>query len=286
MLLSPVEYVRPSSVAEALRLLEQHDGARALAGGQTLVNVMKTRMVAPDVLVDLGGLDELREVSPTSDGGREVGAVVTYSALMSSAEVGATRPILAEVAAQIADVQVRNRGTIGGNICANDPTNHFPPLLVALAAAMTIAGKAGERQVPAEEFFVGVYLTAVGPGELLTKVTVPPNGGAGDAFASVTIGRDGTGIVNVAATVQANGTVEDARIAAGCAAAVPARAAEMETRLRGGVVDEAAVSAAAQGLGAALDPPSDVHGSADYRRHLAEILAVRAVLQAAERAGD
>jgi carbon-monoxide dehydrogenase medium subunit len=284
MLLSPVEYVRPSSVADALRLLAENDGARALAGGQTLVNVMKTRMAAPDVLVDLGALEELSQISTTSDGGLEVGAMVTYSALMSSGEVGAARPILAEVAAQIADVQVRNQGTIGGNVCANDPTNHFPPLLVALGASMTIASDAGGRTVPAEEFFVGVYLTAVSPGELLTKLTIPPRGGAGDAFASVTIGRDGTGIVNVAATVRANGTVEDARIAVGCVSAVPERAAEMEARLRGAAVDEPTARAAAQGLGAALDPPADVHGSADYRRHLAEVLAVRAVLQAAERA--
>jgi carbon-monoxide dehydrogenase medium subunit len=284
MLLSPVEYVRPSSVADAVRLLGQNDGARALAGGQTLVNVMKTRMAAPDVLVDLGALDELRAIARTDDGGLELGAMVTYSALMSSAEVGATRPILAEVAAQIADVQVRNRGTLGGNLCANDPTNHLPPLMVALGASMTIAGGAGERTVAAEDFFVGVYLTAVEPGELLTKATIPPGGGAGDAFASVTIGKDGTGIVNVAATVRANGTVQDARIAVGCVSAVPERAAEMEARLRGAALDEQSVRAAAEGLGVALDPPSDVHGSADYRRRLAEVLAVRAVLQAGERA--
>jgi carbon-monoxide dehydrogenase medium subunit len=285
MLLSPVEYVRPSSVAEAVRLLSQHDGARPLAGGQTLVNVMKTRMAAPDVLVDLGGLDELRGIARTGDGGLELGSMVTYSGLMSSAEVGETRPILAEVAAQIADVQVRNRGTVGGNVCANDPTNHFPPLMVALGAAMTIRGENGERTVPAEEFFLGVFMTAVAPGELLTSVTIPPAGGAGDAFASVTIGRDGTGIVNVAASLRANGTVEDARIAVGCVSAVPERASAMEQRLHGARLDEATARAAAQGLGAELDPPDDVHGSADYRRHLAEVLAVRAVLQAAERAG-
>jgi aerobic carbon-monoxide dehydrogenase medium subunit len=285
MLLSPVEYARPTSVADAVRVLSQHDGARPLAGGQTLVNVMKTRMAAPDVLVDLGAIEELRTIAQTADGGLELGAMVTYSALMASAEIGAARPILAEVAAQIADVQVRNRGTIGGNLCANDPTNHLPPLMVALGTAMTIAGEAGERVVPAEDFFLGVYVTAVEPGELLTKVTVPPANGAGDAFTSVTIGKEGTGIVNVAASVRANGTVEDARVAVGCVSAVPERAPEMESRLKGAALDEATARAAAQGLGASLDPPSDVHGSAEYRRHLAEVLAARAVLQAAERAG-
>jgi carbon-monoxide dehydrogenase medium subunit len=283
MLLSAVEYARPSSVAEAISLLSQHDGARPLAGGQTLVNVMKTRMAAPDVLVDLADLADLHQIRRTADGGLELGAMATYADLMCSSEVTELRPIVAEVASQIADVQVRNRGTVGGNVCANDPTNHLPPLMVALGASMTIAGEAGERTVPAEDFFVGVYLTAVGQGELLTTVTIPPRGVAGDAFSAVTIGRDGTAIVSVAATVRANGAVEDARIAVGCVAAVPERARAMEDALRGVALDEARAREAAKGLGAALDPPADAHGSADYRRRLAEVLAVRAVMEAAER---
>src|SRR5919201_833790 len=173
MLLPDVEYARPSSVQEALRLLSEHDGARPLAGGQTILNVMKARAAAPDVLVDLQDLDELKSIELASDGTLVLGAMVTYAEVMGSAEARA-RPILGEVCAQIADVQVRNRGTVGGNVCSNDPTNHLPPLLVALGATMTVAGAGGERTVPAEEFFVGVYLTAAGPGELLTKISVPP----------------------------------------------------------------------------------------------------------------
>jgi aerobic carbon-monoxide dehydrogenase medium subunit len=283
MLLSAVEYARPSSVAEAIRLLSKHDGARPLAGGQTLVNVMKTRMAAPDILVDLADLAELRAISRTADGGLEIGAMVTYADLMGSSEVAECRPILAEVASQIADVQVRNRGTVGGNVCANDPTNHLPPLMVALGASMTIAGADGSRTVPAEEFFVGVYMTAVRQGELLTRITIPPRGVAGDAFSAVTIGTDGTAIVSVAATVRANGAVEDARIAIGCVSAVPERARAMEEALRGMALDGVRAREAAKGLGASLDPPADAHGSAEYRRHLAEVLAVRAVMEAAER---
>jgi carbon-monoxide dehydrogenase medium subunit len=182
---------------------------------------------------------------------------------MASAEARA-RPILGEVCAQIADVQVRNRGTIGGNVCSNDPTNHLPPLMVALGATMHIAGSSGERAVPAEEFFLGVYMTAAGPGELLTKVSVPP--GKSDGFAAVAIGKDGTCIVNAAASV--NGS---ARIAIGCVDAVP-------VLLQADPAEDDAVRSAVRG--ASLDPPSDVHASADYRRHLAEILAVRAVAQA------
>jgi carbon-monoxide dehydrogenase medium subunit len=279
VLLREVEYARPATVEEAISLLATYDGARPLAGGQTLVNVMKARAAAPDVLVDLGHLADLREIGFSSDGMLEIGAMVTYAQVMASSEVEVSRPILAEVAATIGDVQVRNRGTVGGNVCVSDPTNHLPPLLVALGATFTIRSRDGERTVPAEEFFLGVYMTAVGEGELLTKVNVPPSSGAGDGFAGLTIGKHGTYIVNAAASVAG----DTARIAIGCVAASPARATAMEDRLAGSGFSEDAVRAAAEGLGASLDPPSDVHGSADYRRHLAEVSAVRAVLQAARR---
>jgi aerobic carbon-monoxide dehydrogenase medium subunit len=263
MLLREVEYARPASVQEAVRLLLEHDGARALAGGQTLINVMKARAASPDFLVDLNRLEELKGIDLGSDGTVSIGAMVTYTELMGSAEARA-RPILGEVCAQIADVQVRNRGTVGGNVCSNDPTNHLPPLLVSLGATMHITGQDRERSVPAQEFFLGVYLTAAGPGELLTKIDVPP--GKRDGFASVTIGRDGTCIVNAAASVN-GGT----RIALGCVDAVP-------VLLEPESADEDAVRGAVRE--ANVEPPSDVHASADYRRHLAEAVAVRAVAQA------
>ena len=185
MLLREVEYARPATVEEAISLLGAHDGARALAGGQTLVNVMKARAAAPDVLVDLADLSELRAIGFSSDGMLEIGSMVTYAQLTSSSEVEVSRPILAEVAATIGDVQVRNRGTVGGNVCVSDPTNHLPPLLVALDATFTIRGQGGERTVPADQFFLGVYMTAVGEGELLTTVNVPPSSGAGQTSRSL-----------------------------------------------------------------------------------------------------
>jgi aerobic carbon-monoxide dehydrogenase medium subunit len=268
MLLQAVQYAKPGSVEEALSLLAASPGARPLAGGQTLINVMKARIAAPELLVDLNALTELRELRETAVG-LELGAMVTYTQLVEAEEVGRARPILARTAAQIADVQVRNRGTIGGNVCSNDPTNHLPPLLVAVGATMTIAGRDGERSVPAEEFFLGVYSTDVRPGELLTRISIPAAGG-GDGFASVTIGADGTCIVSAAATL--NGS---ARIALGCVAAVP-------VLLEPSSGDDQAVRAAL--AGAELDPPSDVHASADYRRRLAEVLALRAVREAQESA--
>ena len=269
VLLREVEYARPSSVEEAIRLLAAHDGARALAGGQTLVNVMKARAASPDVLVDLNRLDELRSITVSGDT-LELGAMATYTQIMASSEVDVSRPVLAEVAAQIADVQVRNRGTIGGNVCSNDPTNHLPPLLVALGASMKIRGEGGERTVPAGEFFLGVYMTAVGEGELLLSVSVPASANAADGFASITVGRDGTCLANAAACVDGDAV----RIALGCVDAVPVLLSPTGS-------DENSVRQAVEE--ASLEPPADVHASADYRRHLAGVCAVRAVRQAQER---
>jgi carbon-monoxide dehydrogenase medium subunit len=261
VLLREVEYTKPSSVAEALTDLAANDGARALAGGQTLINVMKARAASPDVLVDLNGLEELKGIELGVDGTLSIGPMTTYTELMDSAEARA-RPILGEVCSKIADVQVRNRGTIGGNLCSNDPTNHLPPLMAAIGAELTITGKDGERTVPASDFFLGVYMTAVAQTELLTRITIPA--GKHDGFAAVTLGVDGTCIVNAAASM--NGSL---RIAIGCVDAVPVLVeAESPDTVR------AAVRAAA------LHPPDDVHASSEYRAHLAEVLAERAARQA------
>ena len=268
MLLREVGYARPASVEEALELLAENDGARALAGGQTMINVMKARAASPDVLIDLDGLDALRGIDLAADGTLTIGAMTTYSELVASAEARA-RPILGDVCAQIADVQVRNRGTIGGNLCSNDPTNHLPPLMVALGARMTIAAGSGERQVDASEFFLGVYLTAVGTGELLTKITLPA--GKADGFASVTLGTEGTCICSAAASV--NGSI---RVALGCVDAVP-------VRLEPASSDAQTVRDAVRA--ANFEAPSDVHASSAYRAHLAEVLAVRAVEQAVRAGG-
>ncbi len=261
MLLREVEYVKPKTVAEALTALAADDGARALAGGQTLINVMKARAASPDALVDLNGLEELKGIELGADGTLSIGPMTTYTELIESAEARA-RPVLGEVCAQIADVQVRNRGTIGGNLCSNDPTNHLPPLMAAIGAQLTITGQSGERAVPASDFFLGVYMTAVGQGELLTKITIPA--GKRDGFAAVTLGVDGTCIANAAASM--NGSL---RIALGCVDAVPV------------LIEAESPDAVREAVRAAhLDPPGDVHASSEYRAHLAEVLAGRAARQA------
>jgi carbon-monoxide dehydrogenase medium subunit len=264
VLLREVEYTRPSSLAEALATLAGNDGARALAGGQTLINVMKARAASPDLLVDLDGLEVLKGIDLGADGTLSIGPMTTYSELVDSAEAKA-RPILGAVCAQIADVQVRNRGTIGGNLCSNDPTNHLPPLMAAIGAELTITGARGERTVPAADFFLGVYMTAVQQGELLTRIRIPA--GKRDGFAAVTLGVDGTCIANAAASM--NGSL---RIALGCVDAVPV------------LIEAESPDHAREAVRAAnLQPPSDVHASSEYRAHLAAVLAERAARQATER---
>ena len=279
MLLREVSYARPATVDEAVSLLTQHDGARALAGGQTLVNVMKQRAASPDVLVDLAGLEELKAIA-VSGTTLEIGAMATLSSLMHSSEVEVSRPILAEVAATVADVQVRNRGTLGGNICLNDPTNHFPPLLVAIGATMTIRNADGERTVSADEFFIGVFETAAGEGDLLTRISVPAAGkGTGDAMSGVTLGAHGTYVGECGGVRGGRCLADRSRVRRRrpdpreCGRVGPRRRPRRSVRSRRG-----------RGPGRDARPPSDVHASADYRRSLAETSVVRAVLEAAGRA--
>ena len=265
MLLREVEYAKPSSVSEALSLLAANDGARALAGGQTLINVMKARAASPDMLVDLNGLDELKGIDLAADGTLSIGSMTTYAEIADSAEARA-RPILGEVCAQIADVQVRNRGTIGGNLCSNDPTNHLPPLMAAIGARMTIRGADGDRTVPAAEFFLGVYLTAAGPGELLTRDHDP----AGTARRLL------------------GGDPRRRRHVHRQRGGEPRRLAPRRDRVRrrgpgGRSRRNRPTLFAPRSARAGLDPPSDVHASSDYRRHLAEVLAERAARQAEAR---
>jgi carbon-monoxide dehydrogenase medium subunit len=268
MLLREVEYARPGSVDEAIRLLVSNEGARALAGGQTLVNVMKARAASPDVLVDLNRLDDLRAIS-VSGGTLQLGAMATYTQIMDSSEVEVSRPILAEVAAQIADVQVRNRGTIGGSLAQADPHGDLPTVLLALDGEVSAEGPDGMRTIAASDLFLGFLTTSLRPDEILTGVRVPkaPKG----AYVKFNRRAQDWAIVGVAAVVDGS----SARIALTGVGPAPVRAEAAERAFSGGNAAEAA-ELAAEGL----DPPADSAGSADYRRHLARVLTRRALEEA------
>jgi aerobic carbon-monoxide dehydrogenase medium subunit len=286
MLLESVAYARPDTVAEALEALASSDGAAPLAGGQSLVNVLKHRVASLELLVDISRLDELRRIERGTGGGLEIGACVTYDELDHSEEIRSTVPLLAEVAGHIEDQQIRDRGTIGGNCCLSDPTNNLPPLLVALDAVMVIESSSGQREVPAADFFQGYFATAVGEGELLRSVRVPPLGpDAGAGYSTVAVGTDSKAIARAAAVVRGNGTIQDARVVLACVSPAPMRHSAMEEALRGADASVEAVRAAAERIGEDLEPLGDAHGSADYRRAMARVVARRAVCQAMVKEG-
>jgi aerobic carbon-monoxide dehydrogenase medium subunit len=289
MLLESVEYTRPATVEEALEALASNDGAAPLAGGQSLINVLKNRVAEVGLLVDISRLDELRAIEAGPDGSLELGACVTYDEIDHSDEVRRGHAILADVAGRIEDQQIRNRGTIGGNCCLSDPTNNLPPLLMALGATMRIQGSGGIREVPADEFFFGYFSTAVGEGELLRSIAVPPlEGDAGAGYNSLTIAGDSKAIVRASAYVRGDGAIEDARVVLAVVGPRPIRHPGMEERLRGQPANEETVSRASEAIGDGdgLEPPTDAHASADYRRRMARVVARRAVHEAMARGGQ
>jgi len=287
MLLESVAYARPDTVAEALEALASSDGAAPLAGGQSLVNVLKHRVASLELLVDISRLEDLRQITRGSDGGLEIGACVTYDELDRADEVRSSHPLLAEVAGHIEDQQIRDRGTIGGNCCLSDPTNNLPPLLVALDATMVIESASGRREVPAAEFFHGYFATAIGEGELLRSITVPPLAAdAGAGYSTVAVGTDSKAIARAAAMVRGNGTIEEARVVLACVSPAPMHHSRMEEALRGVEATVDAVRAAAEQIGDDLEPLGDASGSAEYRRAMARVVARRAVCQAMVKGGN
>ena len=280
MLLAATEYVRPDSVEDALAALGGTAGSRVLAGGQTLINVLKHRAASVELLVDVSRLEELRFIDVSADGSVTIGAATTYRELERSAELRAAQPIIGEVAAGTVDRQVRARGTIGGNACFADPASNYPPLLVALGASLQIAGPAGVRSVPAEDFFVGLFRTAVGPGELLRSISLPPLDGAGVGYRSLQIAADSWALARAVAWVGAGEPIGAARVVLGCVAGTPVRAVATEARLIGGPRSTEAAVAAAALAGDGLEPPADVHASSAYRRGMAVVMAKHALFDA------
>ena len=284
MLLESVEYVRPRTVEEALSELAANEGAAVLAGGQSLLNVLKNRVASVEVLVDISELAELRGIERRADGTLEIGAAVTYDEIDRSADVREGHSVLADVAGHIEDQQIRNRGPIGGNCCLGDPTNNLPPVLIALGATMNIQGASGIRTVAAEDFFYAFFSTAVQQGEILRSITIPPiPPGAGVGYQSLPVGADSKAIVRACAYVHANGTIDDARVVLAVVGPKPVRHGGMEAALRGAGTSAEAIAAASESIGDELEPVGDSHGSAGYRREMARVLARRAVIEAIER---
>lgn len=279
MLLAPVDYYRPQNIDDAASALSETDGARLLAGGQSLISLLKLRATQVDLLVDISRLDELRFIDVTDDGSIRIGAGMTYDEIEHSDDIRSAQPIVSQVAAMTVDQQIRNRGTIGGNMCHNDPINNFPVLSVALGAVMHLTGPDGERDVSAEDFYTGFFSTSAGQDEILRSITFPALGeGYSVGWNEVEIGEAAARAV---AVIRAeNGNVSDARIALGCLP-VPTLRQEAASALQGVATDPEAIASATANVAEGIDFfPDDPDGTSDYRRALAPVVAKRAVLDA------
>lgn len=279
MLLAPVDYYRPDSLDDAAGALSETGGARVLAGGQSLISLLKLRATRVELLVDISRLEELRHIDINDDGSIRIGAGITYDELEHSEALRTARPIISRVAAMTVDQQIRNRGTIGGNVCHNDPINNFPVLTVALGAVMHLTGPGGDRDVAAEDFYTGFFSTAADQDEILHSITFPALGeGYSVGWDEVEIGEAAARAVAVIQTD--NGSISDARLALGCLP-VPTLRPDTAAALAGAAVEPEAIAEATAEVAEGIDFfPDDPDGSSDYRRSLAPVVAKRAVLDA------
>lgn len=281
------EYYAPATIEEALKLVGQHgDDCKILSGGQSLIPVLKLRLAAPAVIVDIGRIKELKAVKV--DGATiRIGANATHAEIAASAELQQHCPLLCETAAQVGDQQVRNRGTIGGSLTHADPAADWPAAILALNAEIVARSSRGERVIKAADFFVDMMTSAVQPDEIVTEIRVPkPAQPKAAVYLKVPQSASGFAIVGVAAQLKINnGQCEDVSIGVTGLAPKAFRATSVETALRGRAIDDAVVNAAAEKADAeATDAMEDIHASGDYRRHLARVYARRAVQAAAARA--
>ncbi len=289
---APFRYFRPATVDEALALLAEHGSeAKPLAGGQSLIPAMNFRLARPQALVDLNRIPELAYIRSQPDGGGLViGAMTRQRAVERSDAVRRAAPLVAEALPFVAHAQIRNRGTVGGSLAHADPAAELPAVMLALDARFLARSRERERAIPAGEFFRGILETALGPDELLVEVAVPrAPARSGHAFIEVARRHGDYALVGVAALVALDrrGRCEVARIALVSVGDGPVLATEAAAALTGEEPSAAAIEAAAEAAARQdIDPPSDIHASAAYRRHLAAVLTRRALARAVERAGQ
>ncbi len=271
MIPAPFDYARAETAAEAVALLAEHgDEAKLLAGGHSLLPMMKLRLAAPTMLVDVGHLDELRYVHREGDT-LAVGALTRHADLVGSDLVHQTVPLLARVASYVGDPQIRHRGTIGGSLAHADPSADLPAAALALDAEMVLTGPSGVRTVAAADFFTGYFSTVLADDEMLTEVRIPVTGAEQHWYEKFVRRANDWAIVAVA--------VAGTRIALAGMGPTPLRAAAAEQALSAGADAAAAGELADQGT----DPVADLHADKDYRRHLARVLTRRALISAAQR---
>ena len=281
------DYYAPVSLDDAVRFLRRNDEARVLAGGQSLLPLMKLRLAAPTVVVDISRLPGLSYVRDSGDH-LAIGALTTHDALGNDRLVKERFSLVNDAAVRIGDQQVRNLGTIGGSACHADPAGDIPTTLLAADARFVIMGENGERVVPACDFFVDLFTTAVGHDEILVEVRLPylPSR-SGSAYMKHGMRESDFAIASVGAvvTLEDGNSCRDVGISIGAAGPTPLRATSAEQHLKGKTFDEATIAEAAERAVEGVDPPSDVHGSRQYRLEMIKVLTRRSLSLALERAG-
>jgi len=279
MIPAEFDYVAPESLDAALAALRDGgEDAKVLAGGHSLVPLMKLRLAAPSLLVDLRRVPGLQGIR-RENGTVRIGAMTRHHAVATDASLG----LAARAAATIADQQVRNRGTIGGTLAHGDPASDLPAVLVALEGSVVVRGDGGEREIAAADLFQGYLTTALDDGEILTEVRLPAGDGWGAGYAKFNRRVEDWAMVAVCAAVRKapDGSCEDVRVGLTNMGSVPLRASAVEGALRGSGLDADAIAAAAAQADEGTDPPEDLNASADYKRHLARVLCRRALEEAA-----
>ena len=281
-------YYRAGSLAEAGQLLQQHPGAKLLAGGHSLIPLLKLRLATPAALIDIGRLDELKGISVT-DGRVRIGALTTHAELAASSELAERCPALGEAAGLIGDPAVRNRGTIGGNVAHADPASDLPTVLRALDATIAVTVDDGERSIPAADFFEGMMETALGDHDIVTAIEVPAAGaGQGQAYVKFSHPASRYAVVGAAAAVTlVGGTVGVVAVALGGLVPAARRAVSVEEALAGQAPTADAIAAAAAAVSADLGDEliGDIYASAEYRRAMAPVCVKRALRAAVARSG-
>jgi carbon-monoxide dehydrogenase medium subunit len=283
MIAQNFEYSAPASLNEALNLLGNGE-AKALAGGMSLIPLMKLRLATPEQVVDLGRIPGLNYIKE-DNGVLRIGATTTHYDVESSPLVRASCPLLAEAASNIGDVQVRNRGTIGGSIAHADPAADYPASLLALEARVVLVTAKSQRELPIADFFVDTFTTALEPGELVREVIVPlEDKSAGTSYQKVVQLASGFAIVGIAARVRkSGGRVTFARVGVTGLAGKPYRAINVEHALEGTAGSPADIQKAAALVADGVEANSDLHGSSEYRKHLARVYTMRALAVASSR---
>ena len=278
MIPAAFDYVAPDSLEEAIRALEEGgEDAKLLAGGHSLIPLMKLRLAFPTLLVDLRRVPGLHGIQ-REDGTVRIGAMTPYTDLEHAPELG----LASRVAGTIADPQVRHRGTIGGTLAHGDPASDLPAVLLVTDGAVTLQGSGGQRRVAAPDLFQDYLTTAVEPGEVLTEVHLGAMEGYGFAYQKFNRRQEDWAMVAVSALVKVtDGVCEDVRVGLTHMASVPLRATAVEEALRGQPLDAGRIASAADGAAEGTDPPGDLNATPEYKRHLARVLCRRALTEAA-----